>query len=152
VSIPSENDAGIQEQMKDFKVVIEQMNNSEELNDLLYQIGSYLVSDKARLSKWIAGIQQGFAEFFILSRQVYVEAKELEILKDFFTFRVENLKLRVHELLNEKEDLAAVHQSDTSIKEHLLVKMNELERTSVEKGTELLFQKKQTKELTEERD
>jgi hypothetical protein len=55
-------------------------------------------------------------------------AKELEILKDFFTMRIENLKLRVSELLNEKEDLAAVHYSDRNIKEHLIVKMNDLEK------------------------
>jgi hypothetical protein len=47
-----------------------------------------------------------------LAKALYVECKELEILKDFFVLRQENLKLRVHELLNEKEDMAAIHSSD----------------------------------------
>jgi hypothetical protein len=79
-------------------------------------------------------------------------AKELEILKDFFTMRIENLKLRVSELLNEKEDLAAVHYSDRNIKEHLIVKMNDLEKQCVEKSTELMFEKKKLKELIDEKE
>mmetsp|Transcript_32660 Transcript_32660/g.24120 ORF Transcript_32660/g.24120 Transcript_32660/m.24120 type:complete len:119 (-) Transcript_32660:2-358(-) len=60
--------------------------------------------------------------------------------------------MRVGELLNEKEDLAAIHQSDKGIKEHLIAQLSDLERTSVEKGMQLLLKEKQTKELAEERD
>lgn len=56
-----------------------------------------------------------------------MESRELEVLRDFLVLRVETLKLRVHELLNEKEDMAAIHSSDTAVKEHLIKKMNELE-------------------------
>lgn len=66
--------------------------------------------------------------------------------------RIENLKLRVHELLNEKEDMAAMHQSDRGIKEHLIGKLNDLEKNCVEKGMELMFEKKRVRELTEEKD
>lgn len=49
-----------------------------------------------------------------------MEAKELDILKDFLVLRIENLKLRINELLNEKEDMAAIHISDQNVKEHLI--------------------------------
>ena len=65
--------------------------------------------------------------------------------------RIEQLKLRVHELLNEKEDLSAVHQSDQCIKEHLISKLNDVEKNNVEKGMELLFEKKRVKELADEK-
>lgn len=37
------------------------------------------------------------------------DAKELELLKEFFASRIETLKLRIEELLNEKEDYSAMH-------------------------------------------
>jgi len=55
------------------------------------------------------------------------EYKELELLKEFFASRIETLKLRVEELIGEREDLAAVQQSETSIKEQLVKKLAELE-------------------------
>jgi hypothetical protein len=71
-----------------------------------------------------------------------VESRELEVLRDFLVLRVETLKLRVHELLNEKEDMAAIHASDSTIKEHLILKMNELDKLNMERSTELLFEKR----------
>lgn len=65
--------------------------------------------------------------------------------------KVENLKLRVHELLNEKEDMAAIHSSDSNIKEHLIQKMNELDKLNMERSTELLFEKRRVQELSEEK-
>ena len=41
-------------------------------------------------------------------------------MKEFFASRIETLKLRINELLNEQEDLKCVHDSDMSIREHLL--------------------------------
>ncbi len=65
--------------------------------------------------------------------------------------RVENLKLRVHELLNEKEDMVAMHGSDSAVKEHLIQKMNDLEKQFMERSTELLFEKRRAQELSEEK-
>ena len=64
--------------------------------------------------------------------------------------RIQNLNQRCNELLNEKEDMVAVHRSDKNIKEHLIVKMNELEKTCVEKTTEMLFEKRRNMEMREE--
>ena len=40
-----------------------------------------------------------------------------------------------------------MHESDASIKEHLISRMNELDKSVMEKTTELLFQKKKIGEL-----
>jgi hypothetical protein len=55
------------------------------------------------------------------------ELKELELLKEFFASRIETLKLRINELLNEQEDLKCVHDSDMGIREHLLQQNQALE-------------------------
>lgn len=70
---------------------------------------------------------------------MYLEAQELEALKDFLVKTVENLKQRVHDLVNEKEDLSAMHQSDSGVKEHLLERVNDLEKINMERSTELIY-------------
>jgi hypothetical protein len=75
------------------------------------------------------------------------DAKELELLKEFFASRIETLKLRIEELLNEKEDYSAMHASDSGIKEYLTKRLSESEQLVVEKTTELLFIKKRAGEL-----
>lgn len=57
--------------------------------------------------------------------------------------------MRVHDLMNEKEDMIAIHQSDSSIKEHLIARVNELDKITMERSTELLFSKRQIQELQE---
>ena len=64
---------------------------------------------------------------------------------------IENLKVKVNELLNEKEDMIAIHQSDSSVKEHLNRQINEHEMLNMEKTTELLFLKKKLQELLSEK-
>ena len=117
------------------------------MNDLIYKVSSFLVQDRTLLSKWISGVQQGFATLYIQIRRLNLDAKELELLKEFFASRIETLKLRIEELLNEREDYTAMHESDLSIKEHLITRMNELDKNVMEKTTELLFQKKKIGEL-----
>lgn len=84
---------------------------------------------------------------YIQIRRLNQDSKELELLKEFFASRIETLKLRCQELLNEREDYSAMHESDSSIKEHLISRMNELDKQVMEKTTELLFQKKKIGEL-----
>lgn len=38
----------------------------DEMNDLMFEVSTYLVTDKSKLSRWVAGIQQGFASYFVL--------------------------------------------------------------------------------------
>jgi hypothetical protein len=85
----------------------------------------------------------------VLLGQLVRDAKELELLKEFFASRIETLKLRIEELLNEKEDYSAMHQSDSTIKEYLQKRLSESEQLIVEKTTELLFIKKRAGELEE---
>ena len=126
---------------------IAEIESVDEMNDLIFKVSSFLISDRQLLSKWISGVQQGFATFYIQSKRLNCDAKELELLKEFFASRIETLQLRIKELLNEKEDYAAMHESDSSIKEHLITRMNELDKQVMEKTTELLFQKKKNGEL-----
>ena len=123
------------------------VDNVDDMNDLMFKVSTFLVKDRALLSRWIAGIQQGFSSQYILIGKLNKDAKELELLKEFFAARIETLKLRIEELLNEKEDYSEMHQSDSNIKEHLITKMNELDKQVMEKTTELLFQKKKASEL-----
>jgi hypothetical protein len=85
----------------------------------------------------------------VLLGQLVRDAKELELLKEFFASRIETLKLRIEELLNEKEDYSAMHQSDSTIKEYLQKRLSESEQLIVEKTTELLFIKKRAGDLEE---
>lgn len=47
--------------------------------------------------------------------------------------------------------MAAIHSSDSAVKEHLIQKINELDKLYMERSTELLFEKKRVQELTEEK-
>jgi len=49
--------------------------------------------------------------------------------------------------MNEKEDMIAIHQSDSGVKEHLILRINEQEKLNMEKSTELLFAKRKIQEL-----
>ena len=120
------------------------------MNDFLLTVGTSLIGERHKLSHWLRSVQESFAEFYVLSKQLYVESRELEWLKDFLVLRVETLKLRMHELLNEKEDLSAIHQSDCSVKEHLIQRLTDLEHQDLARSTELLFLKKRLQEVAGE--
>jgi len=47
------------------KALLDSAGTVDELNQLLYKISSQLVQDRPRLSRWIAGMQQGFATLYI---------------------------------------------------------------------------------------
>ena len=90
----------------------------------MFEVSTYLVTDKSKLSRWVAGIQQGFAAYFVLVQELHAHVKELDLLKEFFAARIETLKMSVTDLLNEKEDYSVVFESDKAIKEHLLERVN----------------------------
>lgn len=104
---------------------IESLKTSKDLNDILFQVGSQFVGDKRKLASWIRGMQEAFAEFFMLSKRLIQQSNELTLLKSFLVISVENLKVNVSELMNCKEDMLAMHQSDMSVKEHLIERINE---------------------------
>ncbi len=47
---------------------IDKIKSVGELNEVLFDIGTNLVSDKKKLALWIRGLQEAFAEFYILSK------------------------------------------------------------------------------------
>ena len=83
-------------------------------------IGGFLLTDRAQLSKWIQGLQHGFGRFFLSAKQLIVYTDELEILKEFLAIKIEQLQVKVQKLIDEKEDLSAMHSSSSEIKEHLI--------------------------------
>ncbi|TNV82544.1 hypothetical protein FGO68_gene9665 [Halteria grandinella] len=131
---------------------IETLKTSKDLNDILFQIGSQFVSDKRKLASWIRGLQESFAEFFLLTRRLIQHSHELTLLTSFLVISVENLKVSVAELMNAKEDMQAMHQSDMSVKEHLIERINEQERLNMERATEIMFKSKQIQEMEGERE
>lgn len=66
------------------------------------------------------------------------ELKELDLLKEFFSSRVESLKLRLHDVLSTQEDLQAKQQSSESVKEHLLQRNRTLDNELVQLQTQYL--------------
>lgn len=68
---------------------LEELDDVDELNQLLLQVGTYLVQDKSNLSKWIQGIQSSFAEFYIASKRLVRTTHELEILKEFLAIKID---------------------------------------------------------------
>ena len=87
----------------------------------------------------------------MVSKILRQESSELHLLKSFLVLSVENMKLKVNELLNEKEDMTAIHQSDSEVKEHLIERINEQEKSNMEKSTELMFSKRRVQELVQDR-
>lgn len=49
---------------------LNEVETVEQMNDLIYNVSSFLVHDRALLSKWISGVQQGFATLYIQIRRL----------------------------------------------------------------------------------
>ena len=47
---------------------LNEIETVEQMNDLIYKVSSFLVHDRSLLSKWISGVQQGFATLYIQIR------------------------------------------------------------------------------------
>jgi len=54
----------------------------------LVSVGTALVVEREKITLLFKKIQQSFAELFYFSKVLYKEAKELELVKDFFKVRV----------------------------------------------------------------
>ena len=68
-------------------------------------------------------------------------------MKEFLAIKIEQLQLRLQELLNEQEDLKAMNTSSVSIKEHLLSQVHDLDQKNTLKSTELLIKSQRVQEL-----
>ncbi len=88
---------------------LKQIRSIEDLNELLFDVGANLVADKKTLVLWIRGLQDFFADFYILNKKLKQSCSELQVLKSFLVVMIENLKTKVNDLLNEKEDMFAMH-------------------------------------------
>jgi hypothetical protein len=68
------------------------VRTADELNQLMYAVGSSLV-DKTAVSKWLQGIQQSFAELYIAARALALHASELEMLKEYLAMKIDMLSV-----------------------------------------------------------
>lgn len=125
----------------------DEVRTLEDMDNLLLQLGSFLVKDKPMLSKWIQGVQNGFSQLLLISRKLAIHTEELETLKEFLTLKIEQLQMRILEVNNEKEDLDAMHSSSSGIKEVLLQQVNELTRNFTEVNSQLLVKSQRVQEL-----
>ena len=103
------------------------------------------------MGRWIEWMQHVLSEYYVHSRALYAEAKEVELLKDFFATRIESLKERLETLTNEKEDFSAEQEMAAKVKEHLVARMQMLDKANLEKSMQLLLLKQQVTELGEEK-
>lgn len=95
------------------------------------------------MGRWIEWMQKTLSEYYIYSRQLYVEAKDVEIVKDHLTVQLERSNFRVNVLQNEKEDYEAREQSEHGIKEYLATKAQSLTRKNLEQSTQILLLKQE---------
>ena len=84
---------------------------------------------------------------FLTSRRMASHSSELEVLKEFLAIKIEQLQMRTRELLNQKEDLEAMHNSSAEVKEHLLNQLNDMKKEFTLKNTELLMKSQRLQEL-----
>ena len=54
--------------------------------------------------------------------------------------------------MNDKEDLSAIHQSDADVKEHLIGRVNDLEKVNMETSTELMFARRSMQSIVDDKE
>ena len=115
--------------------------NVDELNKFLYKCGAMLVSKKGMMDQWIEWMQRTLSEYYVYCQVLYKQAKDVEILKDFFSQNLQKTKHKLEMVVNEKEDLIAKQEAEDGIKEYLAKKMQELNMKLIEKHHELVLVK-----------
>ena len=115
--------------------------NVDELNKFLYKWGAMLVSKKGMMDQWIEWMQRTLSEYYVYCQVLYKQAKDVEILKDFFSQNLQKTKYKLEMVTNEKEDLIAKQEAEFGIKEYLAKKMQELNMKLIEKHHELVIVK-----------
>mmetsp|Transcript_6654 Transcript_6654/g.7598 ORF Transcript_6654/g.7598 Transcript_6654/m.7598 type:complete len:125 (+) Transcript_6654:906-1280(+) len=105
-----------------------------------------LVAKKGKMDQWIDWMQRTVSEYYVYSQILYKQAKDVEVLKDFFSQKLQKTKYKLEMVTNEKEDLLAKQEAEDGIKEYLAKKMQELNMKNVEKTHELVLVKQHLSE------
>ena len=107
-------------EIKPILISFSDITSVDSMNAILLQLGGYLVHDRAQVSKFLEGVQKGFAELIVSNMQLLKYTQEVETLKEFLALKIEQLQTQIQELNDQKEDFEAQHNSSSSIKEHLV--------------------------------
>lgn len=124
--------------------------NIDELHKFLYKCGALLSTKKGKMEQWIEWMQRTLAEYYVYCQVLYKQAKDVEILKDFLAQKVQKLKYKLDQVINEKEDLIEQQAAEVGIKEYLAKQMQELNKKNVEKTHELVLVKQKLAEFNQD--
>lgn len=120
--------------------------NIDELHKFFYKCGAMLVNQRGKMEEWIDWMQRTLAEYYVYCQVLYKQAKDVEILKDFLSQKLQKTKYKLDQVTNEKEDLIARQEAEDGIKEYLAKQMQELNIKNVEKTHELVLIKQKLSE------
>lgn len=77
--------------------------NIDELHKFLYKCGAMLVSQSSsKMEEWIDWMQKTLAEYYVYCQILYKQAKDVEILKDFMSTKLQRVKYKLDQVTNEK--------------------------------------------------
>lgn len=138
------------EEEEQVKFDFESITTLKQMDAICFNIGTQLCRDRQKLSEWVKLMQEGFCAFYIQSKSLFIEAKELEILKDFLGHKVETLNTKLQQMESKLEDLEAQSGSNQAIKEHLMRKVRDLESLNLEKSTILIKERREKKEAEDD--
>jgi hypothetical protein len=124
--------------------------NIDELQKFLYKCGAMLVNQNGKMEEWIEWMQKTLAEYYVYTQVLYKQAKDVEILKDFLSKKLQVTKYKLDLVTNEKEDLIAQQEAETGIKELLAKQMQDLNMRHIEKTHELVMVKQKLAEAKED--
>eukprot|EP00347_Sterkiella_histriomuscorum_P015980 403354962 len=128
-----------------------QFNQPEDVYKYLVRVGTVLVVEKDKITQLFKKIQQSYAELFYHSRVLYREAKDLEILKDFFKMRISYLMQKLQISEKEREELERKIKLESDQKKEYNKKANIMEKRCLEAQAELLSHRQKTYTFEDER-
>jgi len=122
--------------------------NIDELHKFMYKCGAMLVNERGKMEEWIDWMQRTLSEYYVYSQVVYKQAKDVEILKDFLSKKLQSTKYELDQVSNEKEDLIERQEAEAGIKEYLAKQVQDLNVKHIEKTHELVMVKQKLSEVT----
>jgi hypothetical protein len=108
------------------------------------------MNEREKMGQLFKRLQEAFADLFFHSRVLYQEAKDLELLKDFFRLRLDYLKVQVTQLGKERDEFERVCRHERELKEEYLGKLGLAERRMLEAQQEAEGHRRRTERFEEE--
>mmetsp|Transcript_39726 Transcript_39726/g.39327 ORF Transcript_39726/g.39327 Transcript_39726/m.39327 type:complete len:175 (-) Transcript_39726:54-578(-) len=110
-----------------------------------------LVTQSPRqMEEWVDWMQRTLAEYYVRCQALYTQAKEVEMVKDFLSLKLQAVQHKLNIVTNEKEDLLEHQNAESGIKEYLAKQMQDLNTKHIEKTHELVMAKQKLAEAHQE--